>query len=264
MTYELICNDVLAAFPGLLDASVDVVVTSPPYNLKKKYRRCRDNMARSDYLHWTAQWCRQIARVLKPGGSFFLNMGSYSKWPTQAHDVVHLLTTETRMFVLQNTFHWIKSITVGEKSHGHFTPVSSSRYVNHLHEYVFHLTPAGNTKLDRLALGVPYEDKSNVNRWGHTGGRDLRCRGNVWFIPYKTIQLRQRDRPHPATFPPTLATNCVRLHAGEDLVVLDPFLGLGNAAVGAHNSGKCRHFVGFDFDDYYIEESLKTLKKTCS
>ena len=44
-------------------------------------------------------------------------------------------------------------------------------------------------------------DKSNIARWGHTGGRDRRCRGNTWFVPYETIQRRAKERPHPATFP---------------------------------------------------------------
>ena len=87
-------------------------------------------------------------------------------------------------FVLQNTIHWIKAITIQDDegkpvSRGHFKPINSPRYLNDCHEYVFHLTPSGKTPLDRLALGVPYADKSNIARWEHTGGGDLRCRGNT-------------------------------------------------------------------------------------
>jgi site-specific DNA-methyltransferase (adenine-specific) len=71
-------------------------------------------------------------------------------------------------------------------------------------------------------VGVPYADKSNIARWGHTAGRDLHCRGNTWFIPYRTIQNRRRDRPHPATFPVELASNCIRLHGKKSAVVMDP------------------------------------------
>ena len=81
-----------------------------------------------------------------------------------------------KLFVLQNTIHWIKSITIDESdgssiSRGHFKPISSPRFLNDCHEYVFHLTPTGRTPIDRLALGVPYADKSNIARWGHTGGK---------------------------------------------------------------------------------------------
>jgi site-specific DNA-methyltransferase (adenine-specific) len=120
-------------------------------------------------------------------------------------------------FVLQNTFHWIKSITVetragDEISVGHFKPISSRRFVTDCHEFVFHLTKEGNTPLDRLAVGVAYADKSSIARRGHTAGRDKRCRGNNWFIPYETIKSRANQRPHPATFPVQLAQGCIKLH----------------------------------------------------
>ena len=86
-------------------------------------------------------------------------------------------------------------------SRGHFKPISSQRFLNDCHEYIFHFTKSGRVEIDRLALGVPYQDKSNIARWSHTSGRDRRCRGNTWFIPYETIQSRQKERPHPATFP---------------------------------------------------------------
>ena len=130
----------------------------------------------------------------------------------------HELVLQLRdLFFLQNTIHWIKAITIDDEngatiSRGHFKPVNSRRFLNDCHEYIFHLTPAGRTPIDRLALGVPYADKSNIARWRHTRGRDRRCRGNTWFIPYKTISRRDKHRPHPATFPVELAENCIRLH----------------------------------------------------
>ena len=83
-------------------------------------------------------------------------------------------------------------------------------------------------------MGVAYTDKSNIARWGHTNGRDARCRGNTWFIPYKTILSRVKERPHPATFPVALAVNCIRVHGCRpDLVVLEPFVGIGHSALAA-------------------------------
>ena len=102
-------------------------------------------------------------------------------------------------------------------------------------------------------------DKSNIARWGHTGGDDKRCRGNNWFIPYKTITSRNNDRPHPATFPAQLAEWCVRLHGvRDDLVVLDPFLGLAHAAEGARNCGVAK-VIGFDIDETYLAEARARL-----
>ena len=69
-----------------------------------------------------------------------------------------LIVELKKIFVLQNTFHWIKSITVETKegnqiSSGHFKPLHSRRYVNDCHGYIFHLTKLGTTPLDRLAVG---------------------------------------------------------------------------------------------------------------
>ncbi len=116
------------------------------------------------------------------------------------------------LFVLQNTIHWIKSIAIDDRTFGHFKPISSKRFLNDCHEYIFHFTKTGRVEIDRLALGVPYQDKSNIARWSHTRGRDKRCRGNTWFIPYETIQSREKERPHPATFPVQLAEWCIKLH----------------------------------------------------
>ncbi len=97
---------------------------------------------------------------------------------------------------------------------GHYKPINSARFVNDCHEFVFHFTPDGRTPLDRRAIGVRYQDESNIARW-QTGGTNRRCRGNTWFIPYETIQSRDKDRPHPATFPPRLADYCLRLHGSR-------------------------------------------------
>ena len=66
----------------------------------------------------------------------------------------------------------------------------------------------------------------------------MRCRGNTWFIPYETIQRRDRDRPHPATFPSRLPEQCLRLHGLDRIqVAMDPFTGLGSTAVACARLG---------------------------
>jgi site-specific DNA-methyltransferase (adenine-specific) len=204
----------------------------------------------------------------------------------------HEIVIELRdLFVLQNTIHWIKSIAIdktrgqtghadphlvplpgGEAdakrqvrapvnatTHGHFKPISSRRFLNDCHEYIFHFTQNGRVEIDRLALGVPYQDKSNIARWRHTRGSDLRCRGNTWFIPYETIQSRAKERPHPATFPVQLAEWCIKLHGVSRVqTMLDPFLGIGNSAIAAQRCG-VKKFIGFEIDETYLAEAKRHL-----
>jgi len=170
------------------------------------------------------------------------------------------------LFVLQNTIHWIKSITIKDRdgdvrSYGHFKPINSKRFLNDCHEYIFHFTKTGHVEIDRLALGVPYQDKSNIARWSHTRGSDLRCRGDTWFIPYETIQSRARERPHPATFPVQLAEWCIKLHGLSCVhTMLDPFLGIGNSAIAAQRCG-VKKFIGFEIDERYLAEAKRRVSK---
>ncbi len=237
-------------------ADVDLVVTSPPYNLGVRYRKYSDRQSRQSYLEWCSLWAEQIRRVLKPNGSFFLNIGAAPSNPMLPHEIVFQLRES---FVLQNTIHWIKSIAIEDRTFGHFKPISSKRFLNDCHEYIFHFTIDGKVEIDRLALGVPYQDKSNVSRWSHTRGRDKRCRGNTWFIPYQTIQSREKERPHPATFPVQLAEWCIKLHGVSRVrTMLDPFLGIGNSAVAAKNCGM-KKFIGFEIDETYLAEAKRRL-----
>jgi site-specific DNA-methyltransferase (adenine-specific) len=241
----------------LCEEDVDLVVTSPPYNLGVRYGKYSDRQDRQSYLGWCAKWAAQVRRVLKPSGSFFLNIGAAPSNPMLPHEIVFQLRD---LFVLQNTIHWIKSIAIDHRTFGHFKPISSKRFLNDCHEYVFHFTIGGKIDIDRLALGVPYQDKSNIARWSHTSGRDKRCRGNTWFVPYKTIQNRQKERPHPATFPVKLAEWCIKLHGARRVyAMLDPFLGIGNSAAAAKHCG-VKKFIGFEIDRTYLAEAKRRLQ----
>ncbi len=264
--FDLRQGDCLEGMTKIADATVDLVVTSPPYNLGIAYSRYSDRQDRQGYLDWCHQWANEARRLLKPAGSLFLNLGSAPSNPMLPHELVLHLRD---LFVLQNTIHWIKAISIDDPSglttsRGHFKPISSPRYLNDCHEYIFHLTPEGRAPIDRLALGVPYADKSNIARWGHTAGKDRRCRGNTWFIPYETIQRRNKERPHPATFPVQLAEWCIKLHGTSRVeTMLDPFLGIGNSAIAAKRCG-VKNFIGFEIDEQYFVETKRRLGGSCA
>jgi site-specific DNA-methyltransferase (adenine-specific) len=251
--FDLRHEDCIDGLKSLAAESIDVVVTSPPYNIDTRYRTYKDSGRREQYLEWCCLWGKELSRVIAPDGSLFLNVGASPSNPLLPYQTALRFSD---FFVLQNTIHWIKSISIdlkqGYLSRGHFKPIRSPKFLNDCQEFIFHFTKTGGVTIDRLSIGVPYQHKSNIKRWNHTQGRDKRCRGNTWFIPYQTIQNRDRQRPHPATFPVQLAENCFRLHGVTEATIgLDPFLGIGSSAVAARNC-RIKTFIGFEIDDYYL------------
>lgn len=260
-------GDCLEIFDTLPSGAVSAIVTSPPYNLGVEYRSYRDTLPRSEYLEWTSLWVASAKRALSPEGSLFLNVGAKPTDPWTAFDVAQAVRPHLE---LQNTIHWIKSIAIDRDAAGaaaglardlavgHYKPINSDRFVNDCHEFIFHFTPEGRTRLDRRGIGVPYQDASNIDRW-QSGGSNRRCRGNTWFIPYETIQNRDKERPHPATFPPRVPEQCLRLHGLSRLkLVMDPFLGLGSSAVACAALGV--DFIGVELDEYYLREAIDRVK----
>ncbi|MBN1879086.1 site-specific DNA-methyltransferase [bacterium] len=265
------CGDCIAGMKQMTPGSVSVIVTSPPYNLGIKYSSYNDSITRKDYLEWMDSWAQAVAQVMEPEGSLFLNIGSAPSDPFIAMDVARQIAQH---LTLQNTIHWIKAISIDNPasiykgiqsepvSYGHFKPINSTRFINDCHEYIFHFTHTGRLSIDRKAIGVPYMHKSNITRWKSTG-RDVRCRGNTWFIPYKTITSRKKDRPHPASYPEELVEKCIRLHGYESIrMVMDPFLGIGTTAlVCAHLN---LNFIGYEIDPLYYTETINRLEHQLS
>ncbi|HEX7514929.1 MAG TPA: site-specific DNA-methyltransferase [archaeon] len=264
--------DCLEGMKLIKEDSIDIIVTSPPYNIGKKYNGYNDERPRDEYLDWMDEVARESKRVLKENGSFFLNVGGKSTDPWIAIDVANRVR---KHYELQNLIHWIKSIAIsqedmGDYEHtqqsiavGHYQPVNSSRYLSGGHEFIFHFTQHGDVKLDKTSIGVPYQDKSNIKRWKSVR-EDLRERGNAWFIPYETIQ---ESRPHPTVFPEKLPEMCIKLHGfNNETTVLDPFMGIGTTALASVKLGV--RFVGFEIDKSYVaiaDEKLsqkKLLQKT--
>jgi len=252
--HKVINGDCLAELRGMEAGSVDVAVTSPPYNIGVGYRSYDDRRPRQSYLDWLTEIGRQVARVLKAEGSFFLNVGSTNTDPWVAVDVALAFK---EILVLQNTILWAKSVSIGMDTVGHFKPITSRRFLNNNHESIFHFTRNGNVSIDRLSVGVPFKDKSNISRWGHE--RDRRCAGNVWFIPYKTVRSKAQKFDHPAGFPVELPARCIRLHGVAEATVLDPFAGTGTTLVAAESLG-CSG-IGIEIDRQYAETAVERLRR---
>lgn len=280
-------QDCVAGMLALPAKSVDIVTTSPPYNLGIDYGTYQDNKPRQDYLAWLNQVFIAVNHCLKDDGHFWLNMGYSNIDPWVGMDVANVARQH---FVLQNNFVWVKSIAIDNKTSGHFKPINSNRFSNPTWEHLFHFTKTGAIPCDKLAIGVPYMWDCNIDNSGRIRGRlakkygftdikdynknadditkkkfeddlavklankkpkaDTRCRGNSWFVPYDTIANREKHRgSHPATFPVALIENCIKFSGIQSGILLDPFMGSGTSAVAAIHCGL--EYVGFDIDQDY-------------
>jgi site-specific DNA-methyltransferase (adenine-specific) len=268
--------------------SVDIVSTSPPYNLGIAYNTYRDNKPRQEYLSWLDRVFVAVKHCLKDEGHFWLNVGYSNVDPWVGMDVAQVARNH---FVLQNNFVWVKSIAINDVTTGHFKPINSDRFANPTWEHLFHFTKTGAVKCDKLAVGVPYMWDCNIDNTGRLRGRvakklgyknikdfndhasdddkqkfnqelsvkmakqkpkaETRCRGNSWFVPYDTIANRERHRgSHPATFPVALIEQCINFSGIKSGVLVDPFMGSGTSAVAAVKCGI--DYIGFDIDQDYI------------
>ena len=283
---NILLQDCLEGMKALSAESIDIVVTSPPYNLDIKYASYEDNTPRQDYLAWLSSVFEQVKRVLKPNGHFFLNVGYSNLDPWVGMDVAN---EARKHMILQNNFTWVKSIAVDDVQIGHYKPINSPRFANPTWEHLFHFTKTGSEPCQKTAVGVPYVHKNNMNRSARWRGKlvkrmgfpdkrtfdasatpaqrqelesaiarkeaargpseDRHCPGNVWFIPYSTIGDRDAQRgTHPATFPTELVTRAIKF-AGASGTLLDPFMGTGTSAVAAVEMGL--DYLGFEIDPSY-------------
>jgi site-specific DNA-methyltransferase (adenine-specific) len=243
----------------------DIIVTSPPYNIRKEYSQYDDNKPRESYLDWMELIAKECRNIMTDNSSFFLNVGGK---PSDMWIPFDIAQRFRKHFLLQNVIHWVKSISISKEdignypkitddiSVGHYKPVNSPRYLNNCHEYIFHFTINCDIKLEKNAIGVPYQDKTNIGRWKNAIS-DLRPRGNTWFIPYETIQ---KSRPHPTVFPVKLPEMCLKLHGIEKVsLAMDPFMGIGSTAIACKKLKV--DFLGFEIDKNYVDIANKNLSK---
>ena len=281
-------QDCISGMKSLPENSIDICVTSPPYNLTINYGVYDDNKPRQEYLNWLDEVFSSVKRCLKDDGHFWLNVGYSNIDPWVGMDVAQVAR---KHFILQNNFVWIKSIAIDDVTRGHFKPINSDRFSNPTWEHLFHFTKTGSVKCDKLSVGVPYMHDSNLDNGSRMKGRmvkklgfqdqrdfyknatseqiemvessissklegktkvDKRCKGNSWFVPYDTIQNRDKHRgSHPATYPVKLVEDCIKFsNINKGGILIDPFMGSGTSAISAFNQGL--DYIGYDIDQDYI------------
>ena len=186
---------------------------------------------------------RQLYRVQANDTLFFLNFGHLAEDKFRPFGVCQLAMDSG--YKLNETIIWVKN---------HYKPIQGERRLNNLTEFIFLLYKGKMPKLNRLAIGIPYVDKSNAKRFND--GQDLHCAGNVWYIDYETINHRDQ-KLHPDRFPLELPKRCIKLCGYNVEVVLDPFSGSSTTCLATKQLGK--EYIGIEKDETNYKISLERL-----
>jgi len=234
----------------LEDDSIDVIITSPPYNRGKAYisdngEIHNDKMEDTEYYSFlTAIWS-ECYRVAKKSALFFLNIGDSAGDQGKSEKVAK--SAENASWKRIQDIIWVKSF-LGK---GHYTPSGGNRRLNNLWEHIFLF--AKNTKeykIDPKAIGIPYTDKSNIGRYSDT---DLRDPGNVWLIPYVKTTGVTIKKGHEAPFPIGLPYKCIKMVPNAK-TVLDPFGGTCSTLAASLKLG----LRGYAYEKYPRLEVIKS------
>jgi len=265
--------DLMRSMPA---ASVDLVVTSPPYALhfKKEY----GNVDKADYVAWFLPFAREIHRILKPEGSFALNIGgSYNPGsPTRSlyHFKLLIALCEDVGFYLAQECFWYNPAKLPAPAE--WVNVRRVRIKDSV-EYVWWFSPSPMPYADnRNVLGPYSKDMERLINRGFTAKRrpsghnitskfqqdhggsipsNLLERGNNESNSEYIKACRQAGlRVHPARFPAALPEFYIKLLTKPGALVLDPFAGSNTTGRVAETTG--RRWLAYELDESYIKSSL--------
>jgi modification methylase len=225
----LLNGDCLQKLKELGDNTIDLVVTSPPYNknywLRNRnqkgkriitYDSITDSLTPTEYIKQHTEVLNELVRVIKPTGSIFYN-----------HiDIFHKHNTIHPSYVYNFN---VKQVIVWDRGN---TPKLDKSYFLPTTEWLFWIKKDWNS--------IPYFDKSKCEH-----------KKNIWRIN------KEKGNPHPAAFPIELVDNIVKSCSEEGSVVLDCYMGSGTTAVSCKKLN--RNFIGIEISKDYIEMTNKRL-----
>lgn len=225
----------------LPDASIHLMITSPPYNAQKDYD---EDLSLEDYLDLLYRVWQETYRVLVPGGRACINVANLGRKPyIPLHSYIIDQMVEIG-FLMRGEIIWDKAASASPSTAWGSWLSAGNPVLRDVHEYilVFSKESFSRPKGERVST----IDKEDFLAWTKS----------VW--QFKAVQARTIG--HPAPFPVELPHRCIQLFTFKDDVVLDPFAGSGTTCVAAKQDG--RHFVGYDLVPEYCRLAEKRLAET--
>ncbi len=222
---------------------IDLVVTSPPYNLSIEYGIFNDNLDYDEYLKFTELWLKKLFLLLKEDGRVCLNIpldkNKNGQRPVYA-DIVKIALDIG--FKYQSTIVWNEQNISRRTAWGSWLSASAPYVIAPVEMIV--LLYKNSWKKKRK--GTSTITKKEFIEW--TNG--------VWTFSGES----KKKVGHPAPFPIELPRRCIRLFSYKEDLVLDPFLGSGTTAIASFLEG--RKIIGVEINPEYVELAIKRLKET--
>ncbi len=217
--------------PELPDNSIDLMVTSPPYNVGKDYDL---DLSLDEYLQFLGRVLAETHRVLVPGGRIAFNVANLGRKPYIPLNA-HIASMAADLgLLMRGEIIWVKGKAAsGSCAWGSWMSAGNPA-LRDLHEYI---------------LVFCKQSFSRLNKGTSTISRDefMAATTSVWNIPPESA----RRVGHPAPFPPALVERLIHLYTFVGDVVLDPFMGSGSTAIAAVMTS--RRFVGYEISPEYVD-----------
>ncbi len=261
---EILLGDCLELMKNIPDNSIDMVFTSPPYAERRK--TTYGGIPENDYVDWFLPIGAEIKRILKPTGSFFLNIKPHTNKGERSlyvYDLVCQLKRETG-FMFVEEYCWTKNAFPGSLK---------GRFKNAF-EPVYHFTKGNPNQItfNPIACGTPMKEESIARTYrkqcgapkngsGMTGMNTTNIRNLEFARPSNVINVNNVSNQfsdkqlHPATFPEGLVEFFVKSFTNENDIVLDPFGGSGTTGIVCKNHK--RQFILMEKEQKYYDIILK-------
>jgi adenine-specific DNA-methyltransferase len=239
------CIKLLAKMP---DSSVDLIVSSPPYNVGQEYESKQTLAA---YIDEQTAVLRECARVLKSTGSIFWQVGAFSEDGMLIPlDIRFFPILEGLQLIPRNRIMWVRQ-------HG----LHARRKFSCRHETILWFTKSSSYTFNLDAIRVPQKYQNKKHFRGDRKGEfscnpDGKNPGDIWI--FRNVKHNHEEQTiHPCQFPEDLIARIVLSATNTGDVVFDPYMGTGTVAVVARDHG--RHFLGAELDPTYHATALRRL-----
>lgn len=263
---KVIHGDCLAVLKTLPDDCFDLIFTSPPYadNRKGTYK----GVPIDHYVEWFLPISHELKRVLKPEGSFVLNIKERAvNGERQTYVLELILAMRKQGWLWTEEYIWHKKNCYPGKWPNRFRD-AWERCLHFTKQKKFKMfqntvmVPMGNWAEKRLAKLSETDQIRDVSRVGSGFGKNVsHWLGKGYVYPTNVLHLSTEcsNRGHSASFPISLPTWFITLFTEEGDLVLDPFIGAGTTALACIKLN--RHYVGIEMMEKYYNLAFEAIEK---